>query len=133
MSLYIWVKAIHIIFVVAWMAGLLIFPRYNLHQANAEPQGELFNTMKDASARLRRIILTPALLVVWGLGITMLVLNPALLSNGWMHAKLLLVLGLSGVHGYFISMGRKIDEGRDAVSAKTLKLLNELRMGKTII
>ncbi|MEO0448753.1 MAG: CopD family protein [Pseudomonadota bacterium] len=126
MSLYIWVKAIHIIFVVAWMAGLLIFPRYKLHQANAEPQGELFNTMKDASARLRRIILTPALLVVWGLGITMLVLNPALLSNGWMHAKLLLVLGLSGVHGYFISMGRKIDEGRDAVSAKTLKLLNEL-------
>ncbi len=126
MSVYVWVKAIHIIFVVAWMAGLLIFPRYKLHQSKAEPGGELFETMKDASARLRRIILTPALLIVWGLGITMLVMNQALLTNGWMHVKLLLVLALSGVHGYFISIGRKIDQGDQAVSAKSLKMLNEL-------
>lgn len=126
MSLYIWIKAIHIIFVIAWMAGLLIFPRYKLHQLKSKPGNELFETMKDASARLRRIILTPALLIVWALGITMLVLNQNLLSSGWMHAKLALVLILSGVHGYFISIGRKIDAGSEAVSAKTLKLLNEL-------
>ncbi|MHA7898512.1 MAG: CopD family protein [Henriciella sp.] len=126
MSLYIWIKAIHIIFVIAWMAGLLIFPRYKLHQLKSKPGDQLFETMKDASARLRRIILTPALLIVWVLGITMLVLNQNLLSSGWMHAKLALVLILSGVHGYFISIGRKIDAGSEAVSPRTLKMLNEL-------
>lgn len=124
--LYLWIKAFHIIFVVAWMAGLLIFPRYKLHQIKSAPGEPLFETMKDASARLRKIILTPGLLIVWGLGLAMIALNPSLLSNGWLHLKLALVIGLSGLHGYFVGMGRKIDNGESKVSAKTLKLLNEL-------
>ena len=60
------------------------------------------------------------------LGITMLVLNPSLLSMGWMHVKLTLVLILSGLHGYFISIGKKIDRGDQAPTAKTMKMLNEL-------
>jgi len=124
--LYLWVKAFHIIFVVAWMAGLLIFLRYKLHQIKSSPGEPLFETMKDASGRLRKIILTPGLLAVWVLGLAMIALNPALMSNGWLHLKLVLVIGLSGLHGYFIAMGRKIDNGESNVSAKTLKMLNEL-------
>lgn len=124
--LYLWIKAFHIIFVVAWMAGLLIFPRYKLHQIKSAPGEPLFETMKDASARLRKIILTPGLLIVWALGLAMIALNSSLLSNGWLHLKLALVIGLSGLHGYFVAMGRKIDNGESKVSAKTLKLLNEL-------
>lgn len=126
MSLYLWVKAFHIIFVVALMAGLLIYPRYKLHQLSSKPGDELFETMKDASNRLRKIILNPALIIVWVLGITMLVMNQSLLTVGWMHVKLLLVLILSGLHGYFISIGKKIDRGDVAPTAKTMKMLNEV-------
>lgn len=123
--LYLWVKAFHLVFVIAWMAGLLILPRYKLHQLNSTPGEPLFETMKSASGKLRKIILTPGIILVWVLGITLLVLNPGLMSSGWLHAKLLLVLVLSGLHGYFVALGKKIDRG-EAVSAKRLKLLNEL-------
>lgn len=126
MTLYLWVQAFHIIFVIALMAGLLIYPRYKLHQIKSQPGEPLFETMKDASNRLRRIILNPSLLIVWGLGITMLVMNQSLLSMGWMHTKLFLVLILSGLHGYFISLGKKIDRGEVAATTKTLKMLNEV-------
>ena len=126
MSLYLWIKAFHIVFVIALMAGLLIYPRYKLHQLSSKPGDELFETMKEASNRLRKIILNPALIIVWVLGITMLVLNQSLLSVGWMHTKLLLVLILSGLHGYFISIGKKIDRGDVAPTTKTMKMLNEV-------
>lgn len=126
MTLYLWVKAAHIIFVIALMAGLLIYPRYKLHQLSSKPGDELFETMKEASNRLRKIILNPALILVWILGLTMLYLNQGLLSQGWMHTKLLLVLILSGLHGYFISIGKKIDRGDMGPSAKTMKMLNEV-------
>ncbi len=124
--MYLFVKSVHLIFVIAWIAGLLIFPRYKLHQIKSKPGEPLFETMKDASARLRKIILTPGLLLVWLLGLTLLALNPALLSNGWMHVKLLLVVGLSGLHGYFVAIGRKIDNGGFEVSSRNLKMMNEL-------
>ena len=126
MSLYLWVKALHIIFVIALMAALLIYPRYKLHQIKSQPGEELFETMKESSDRLRRIILNPSILIVWVLGLTMIDLNQSLLPMGWMHTKLLLVVILSGVHGYFISMGKKIARGELAPTSKTLKMLNEL-------
>ena len=126
MTLYLWIKATHIIFVIALMAGLLIYPRYKLHQLKSKPGDELFEAMKEASNRLRMIILNPALILVWILGLTMLYLNQGLLSQGWMHTKLALVLILSGLHGYYISIGKKIDRGEVAPSSKTLKMLNEI-------
>ena len=126
MTLYLWVKAAHIIFVIALMAGLMIYPRYKVHQLRSKPGDELFETMKAASDRLRKIILNPAIVLVWLLGLSMIYLNQGLLSQGWMHTKLLLVLILSGLHGYFISIGKKIDRGDIAPSAKTMKMLNEV-------
>ena len=126
MSLYLWIKAFHIIFVIALMAGLLIYPRYKLHQLKAQPGDVLFETMKEASNRLRKIILNPALILVWVLGITMIVLNQSLLSQGWMHVKFVLVLILSGLHGYFIGIGKKIDRGEIGPSPRTMKMLNEV-------
>jgi len=125
-SLYLWIKAFHIIFVIALMAGLLIYPRYKLHQLKAQPGDVLFETMKEASNRLRKIILNPALILVWVLGITMIVLNQSLLSQGWMHVKFVLVLILSGLHGYFIGIGKKIDRGEIGPSPRTMKMLNEV-------
>ena len=126
MTVYLWVKALHIIFVVALMAGLLIYPRYKLHQLKAQPGDILFETMKESADRLRKIILNPALILVWVLGITMVVLNQDLLGQVWLHVKFGLVLVLSGLHGYFIGIGKKIDRGDIGPNQKTLKMLNEV-------
>jgi len=93
--MYLWIKAAHLIFVIALMGGLLIYPRYKLHQMTSVPGEPLFETMKAASNRLRRIILNPSLILVWAFGLGMMYLNPALLSEGWMHAKLLFVVLLT--------------------------------------
>jgi protoporphyrinogen IX oxidase len=122
---YDWIRALHIIFVIALMAGLLIYPRYKVHQVASQPGEPLFETMKAAALRLKRIILNPALILTWAFGLTMLWLNPGLLSNGWMHVKLLLVLVLSGVHGWFIGIGKKIDSGA-GYPVRRLRLINEV-------
>ncbi|MBI1254933.1 MAG: CopD family protein [Hyphomonas sp.] len=126
MEIYLWVKSAHVIFVIALMAGLLIYPRYKIHQLSSRLGEPLFETMKEASARLKRIILTPSLLLVWGLGIWMLVLNPDLLSQGWMLVKLALVAVITAVHAYFMVLGRKVDAVSGTVQAKTLRMLNEV-------
>ena len=124
--LYLWIKALHVIFVIALMGGLLIYPRYKIHQLSSQPGEPLFETMKEASNRLRKIILNPSLVLVWVFGITMLVMNQALLSEPWMHVKLTLVLILSGLHGYFIGIGKKIDRGTGTASARRLRMMNEV-------
>ncbi len=124
--LYNWIKAAHVVFVIALMASLLIYPRYKIHQLSSQPGEPLFETMKKASNQLRMIIMNPSLILVWVFGGLMLWLNPALLSETWMHVKLALVLAISGLHGYFIGLGKKIDRGGDGVRAKTLRMLNEV-------
>lgn len=124
--LYLWVKAFHIIAVVAWMASLLIYPRYKIHQLSSTAGEPLFDAMQAASAKVKRIIMTPMMLVVWGLGLTLIGLNPEIMSQPSLHVKLLLVLILSGFHGYFSAVGKKIDAGKTDASAKWLRMLNEV-------
>ncbi len=124
--LYLWVKAAHIIFVIALMAGLLVYPRYKIHQLSSAPGEVLFETMQEASKRLQRVILNPSLLLTWALGLLMLALNPALLERPWMWAKLALVLALSALYGYFAALGKKIDRAEAVMPAGRLRLMNEL-------
>lgn len=124
--LYLWLKAFHIIFVVAWMAALLVYPRYKLHQLKSVPGEQLFETMKEASAQLRRIILTPSLIAVWLLGITMLAVNPGVAAGKWLWVKLLLVVAITALHGVFVGMGKKIDRADGAVADRKLRMLNEV-------
>ena len=109
--LYLWVKAFHIIFVVSLMASLLVYPRYKIHQLSSQPGEPLYEAMKKASYQLRMIIMNPSLILVWVFGL---------------HVKLVLVLILSGLHGYFVRLGKKIDRGGDGVPAKPLRMLNEV-------
>jgi putative membrane protein len=124
--LYLWVKAFHIIAVIAWMASLMIYPRYKIHQLSSKAGEPLFDTMQGASAKLKRIIMTPMMLVVWGLGLTLIGLNPGILGEPSLHVKLLLVLTLSGFHGYFSAVGKRIDAGNTDASAQRLRMLNEV-------
>ena len=124
--MYLWVKAFHIIAMVAWMASLLIYPRYKLHQAKSQPGDSLFETMKTASKQLRGIIMIPSMIATWILGITLIGLNPHIFQLKFMWVKLLLVIGVTVLHIYFTKVGRALDTGEAGVSVKKLRMLNEL-------
>jgi putative membrane protein len=99
---YLWIKALHIIAVISWMAGMLYLPRlffYHCEAAQGTPESERFKRMER---RLLRIIVNPAMIAVWLFGIT-LALTPASGGpfQGWLMAKFALVLALSGLHGLF--------------------------------
>ena len=124
--IYLLVKSAHIVFVIALMASLMIFPRYKIHQMSSTPGEPLFETMKDASQTLRKIVMNPSLILVWILGLTMIAMNQAMLSQGWLHAKIVLVLILSGIHGWLVGVGRSIDNDTPKISQKTLRVANEI-------
>ena len=124
--MYLWVKAFHIIAMVAWMASLLMYPRYKMHEAKSQPGEPLFETMKDASVLLRRIIMIPSLAATWILGVALIGLNPGVFQLKFMWVKLLIVVGVTVLHIYFTKAGRALDENGDVSSVAKFRLLNEL-------
>ena len=108
------------------MASLLMYPRYKMHQAKSQPGEQLFETMKDASVLLRRIIMIPSMAVTWILGITLIGLNPGVFQLKFMWVKLLLVVGVTVLHIYFTKAGRALDETGDITSVAKFRLLNEM-------
>lgn len=124
--MYLWLKAAHIIFVVAWIAALLVYPRYKIHQLASSPGEPLFDTMSEAADRLRRVVMTPSMIAVWIFGLSLAAKNASVFSFGSMWVKLVLVLLLTGMHGFYVKTGKAIDKGQSTISAKKLKLANEL-------
>lgn len=124
-STYLWLKAGHIIFVIFWMAGLFILPRQFVYMHASAPGSAEEALWVKRTALLRRMILTPSIVVVWALGIALAVTIGAF-SQGWFHAKLLLVLLLSGYHGWMVATSKKMAAGERPISEKTLRMLNEV-------
>lgn len=122
---YFWLKAGHIIFVIFWMAGLFMLPRLFVYHQETEPGSPENERWIDRERKLLRIILAPSIVVVWVLGIALAVTLEAW-GEGWLHAKLALVLGLSAYHGYLSSYARKLAAGQRTLSGKALRLLNEV-------
>lgn len=131
-----WVKAAHVIFVVFWMAGLFMLPRYLVyHQEGLADPTEAARWV-DREAKLRRIILTPAMIAVWVLGLA-LAANLGLFSGlpglGWLHAKIAVVFLLSGYHGWAIGYARKLAAGRPSLTNRTLRMINEVPALATVL
>ncbi len=123
--LYYWLKSAHLIFVIFWMAGLFMLPRFFVyHQESAEGSEESARWV-DREARLIRIILNPAMVVVWVVGL-LLAWHIGAFSQGWFHVKLLFVLGLSAYHGWMVAYAKKLAKGDRTLSGKQLRLLNEV-------
>jgi putative membrane protein len=128
---YDWVKAAHLIFVIFWMAGLFMLPRYLVYHQEALAGGDAAEatTWVEREGKIRRIILTPAMTIVWLLGIA-LALNAGIADGvpglGWLHAKLLVVVLLSGYHGWIVGYARKLAAGKPTLTGKQLRLLNEV-------
>jgi putative membrane protein len=122
---YAWIKAAHVIFVIFWIAGLFMLPRYYIYHQEATPGSVEEKRWIDRESKLRNIIITPAMLLVWVLGIALASITGAW-DQGWLHAKLALVLLLSGYHGYMVGYGKKLARGERPVSGKALRIMNEV-------
>lgn len=122
---YLWLKAGHIIFVIFWMAGLFMLPRYFVYHQEAAPGSPEEAQWIDRERKLLKIILNPSIVVVWVLGL-LLAWNIGAFSQGWFHFKLLLVLLLSAYHGYMAAYAKKLARGERGMSGKQLRLINEV-------
>ena len=122
---YLWVKAAHVTFVIFWMAGLFLLPRfYVYHQETAVGSPE-DRAWIEREARVRSIILTPAMLVVWILGL-MLAFNLDLWGQGWFSAKLALVVALTAYQGWLGVYGKMLANGERPLSGKAVRMINEI-------
>jgi protoporphyrinogen IX oxidase len=123
--MYLWLKAAHLIFVVFWMAGLFMLPRFFVYHQEAAPESPENALWIAREQRLIKIILNPAMIVVWVLGLGLAGMIGAF-SEIWFLAKLLVVLGLSAYHGWMIGYAKKLARGQRTASGKTLRLVNEI-------
>ena len=123
--IYLWFKAIHVIAVISWMAGMLYLPRLFVYHAAAQPGSELSEVLKIMERRLLRYIMTPAMLVAFVFGVAMLTQQRDLLQQPFMHAKLGLVLIMTGLHGYLAVCRKAFARDANRHSARFYRILNE--------
>jgi len=123
--IYIWLKAGHVIFVIFWMAGLFMLPRYFVYHQEAEPGSAEAARWVEREAKLLKIILWPSLTVVWVLGLAIAV-SQGFFGEGWFLAKLALAAGLTWYHFWMAGYARKLARGEARLSGKRLRLLNEV-------
>ncbi|OYU89214.1 MAG: TIGR00701 family protein [Bradyrhizobiaceae bacterium PARB1] len=123
--MYEWAKALHIIAVISWMAGMLYLPRLFVYHCDAEIGSKQSETFKVMERRLLKAIINPAMIATWILGLY-LAWSAGWFTSGWFHAKLLLVLLMSGVHGFLSARVRDFALDRNTRSAKFYKIINEV-------
>lgn len=120
-----WVKAFHVVFVISWMAGMLYLPRLMVYHCDA-PMGSIQSeTFKIMERRLLRGIINPAMTLTWILGL-FLAWYVYGFKGGWLHAKLLLVFIMSGIHGYLVGRVRAFAEDRNDKPARFYRIINEV-------
>jgi putative membrane protein len=124
-ELYLWLKALHVIAVIAWMAGMLYLPRLFIYHCEAEPGSQQSETFKVMERRLLRAIINPAMVATWVLGLW-LAWDAGLFRNGWMHAKLALVVAMSAMHGMFVRYVRDFAEDRNRRPQRFYRIVNEV-------
>ena len=124
---YLWIKAIHLIAVMSWVAGLLYLPRLYVYHVKAAKGSELSETLKIMERRLLRFIMNPAMIVTWILGLTMIAVNTSVMtSGGWMHAKMLLVVLMSATHMAMAVWRKKFERDENTKSEKFYRVWNEV-------
>jgi putative membrane protein len=123
--MYEWIKALHVIAVIAWMAGMLYLPRLFVYHCDAETGSKQSETFKLMERRLLKVIINPAMIVTWLAGLY-LAWTGHFFSAGWLHAKLLLVILLSAVHGFFAHWVKDFAADRNTKSTKFYRIINEI-------
>jgi putative membrane protein len=124
-GLFLWFKALHVIAVIAWMAGMLYLPRLFVYHCEAEPGSKQSETFKVMERRLLRAIINPAMTVSWVIGLWLMWAGD-FWGSGWMHAKLLLVVAMSAMHGFFSRWVRAFAADRNRHTQKFYRIINEI-------
>ena len=124
-NLYLWIKAVHVIAVISWMAGMLYLPRLFVYHTGAERGSVQSETFKVMERRLYRLIINPAMIATWVFGLW-LAWKGFGFSGGWLHAKIAAVLALSAVHGYLGGAVRRFAEDRNEKPARHWRIVNEV-------
>ena len=128
--MYEWIKAFHIIAVIAWMAGMLYLPRLFVYHCVAEKGSVQSETFKVMERRLLRAIINPAMVATWVFGLWLAWLGPdsryGWFASGWLWAKIILVLGLSAVHGLLARWRKDFAQDRNRHSQKFYRIINEV-------
>jgi len=125
MNWYLWIKAFHLIAVIAWMAGMLYLPRLLVYHAEAQPGSKQSETFKVMERRLLKAIINPAMMATWALGLW-LVWAGGFWASGWFHAKLALVLAMSAMHGLFARWVKDFAADRNQRPPKFYRWMNEV-------
>jgi protoporphyrinogen IX oxidase len=123
--MYEWLKALHVIAVIAWMAGLLYLPRLFVYHCDADPGSRQSETFKVMERRLLKAIMNPAMIVTWLLGLW-LAWQGGWFAAPWFHAKLTLVILMSGVHGMLSRHVRDFAADKRRKSPKFFRIINEI-------
>ena len=123
--MYEWIKALHVIAVIAWMAGMLYLPRLFVYHTEAEAGSKQSETFKMMERRLLKAIMNPAMIVTWLAGLY-LAFAGYWFSAGWFHGKLLLVVLLTGVHGFFSRCVKNFAADRNTRSQTFYRVINEV-------
>jgi putative membrane protein len=121
----LWIKAAHVVFVIFFMAGLFMMPRFFVYHHQCAVGSDEDRKWIEREDRLRKIILMPAILFVWMFGL-MLAFNGDYWHQGWFIAKLVIVIALSGYHGWMIGYAKKLAKGQRPLTEKQLRMLNEV-------
>ncbi len=121
-----WLRIGHVIFMVFWLAGLFMLPRQCIYMLDHPPGSEGEAKWAVRMGKLRRIILTPSLILVWIFGLSIAISGQYFVGAGWLHAKLTLVVILSGYHGWLVAQTKKMARGERPLSEKTLRLIGEV-------
>ena len=122
---YLWLKAGHVIFVIFWMAGLFMLPRYFVYHQESPPGSPESALWAIREQKLLRIILWPSLVLVWLMGLLLAISTDAF-GQGWFHVKLALVLALTAYHVWLAGYAGALAQGERKLSGKRLRLLNEV-------
>lgn len=123
---YLWIKAAHLIAIMSWMAAMLYLPRLFVYHVDAKKGSVQSETFKTMEFRLLRYIATPAMLFTWILGVCLIAANPEVVSGGWIHFKILLVLLLTGFHGACAGWMKKFARDENTKSQKFYRIANEV-------
>jgi putative membrane protein len=123
--MYEWLKAFHVIAIIAWMAGMLYLPRLFVYHCEAEPGSRQSETFKVMERRLLKAIVNPALVVSWGLGLW-LAWKGGWYAAPWLQAKVVLAVAMSGMHGFFVRWVRDFAADRNRHTQKFYRIINEV-------
>jgi protoporphyrinogen IX oxidase len=123
--IYLYLKAFHIIAVIAWVAGMLYLPRLFVYHCDAELGSKQSETFKVMERRLLRVIMTPAMIVAWALGLW-LAYSGGWSGAIWLHVKIALVVAMSGLHGFFAMLIKQFAADANRHAARFYRILNEL-------